>query len=1412
MGSKKRQSSAVQESYGEEEKQNNNSKSDMKIHEENTNGERGNSALQAALQSLKPMERKKKRKEMDKERHRFVFEAKGPSEVKNTSENGSVIQIQLPSPQTSVFPGFHIDVFRNLASADSLVREAAAETLVRELIEVQRAFEQLGNNVDNEGSPQLEAEKDDGLEGCAPSLRYAVRRLIRGVSSSRECARQGFSLGLAVVVEMIPAVKLVPVMKLIINLLEVSSAMKGLEARDCYLGRLFAYGSLARSHRLATEWIFDKNTPVMREFTSTVISLAQTKRYLHEPAVAVILDMLEKVKELSWLMPHILALQLPVEAIKSHVLLAPGMQEWFQKAAETGNPDALFLALKLQERVSMDRETFGELLPHPLNAENFFSRENLQLLERCFKESTFCLPRLHSIWHVVINILIPDAKSQIDVENFSKKNKKSRKCCSSEDIIKNIRCFCEVVIEGILLQSSHDRKHLALNILQLLLPRLPASCINSVLSHKLVHCLMDILSTKSSWLYNAAQLFMKELICWANIEDDRRATIIVCLQKYSNGRFDCITRTDIVKALVSDIRTSKSCLHFVHNLMNLFVDEAGITDEPSDQSHTTDENSEVGSTEDKGSPGASGNMDSLKIWIINTMPRVLKNLKVDMKMGISAQTELGNFFEEKLKVQTEIVKFLAVQGLFSASLGTEVTSFELQEKFKWPKVASSSSLCTMCIEELQLLLEDAQKEELGGSVNNLELSDLGSYFMCFLKTLCSIPSVSLYRTLSNEDKRAFNRLQAAESRLYQKIQLMTTKKLDALEGEMEQLKAGVEEKYSRVEGRVSAIENRFENFEEMMEKRLEMQSKASLERKIGSGFVANKLHAMRYLLIHLVLQILLYPDDFSEAALDFVVCCKKVFPSSENSDSSEEEDAFDDNDMPELMDVLVETLLSVLPRSSARMGYVVEQVFRFFCGDITDYGLQRMLHVVKKDLKPLRHPVSNDDDDDDDDDDDEILGIEDIDEMEEAKADEMSVYKEHEDDSEEMGNGGERTSSSGDEFVEGELAGVEHKENGQKRGEDDPLKLVKAVGDEEDAKSEASDDSDGGMDDAAMFRMDAYHAQLLKERTGNDNALSQLILFKLRILSLLEIYVQKYPGKSNILSIYSCLVQAYSKYHGVGGNEQLGQRINGILQKKIIKGRDYPKGDDISLDSLAKLLEKSLKIASRSRVKDISSLAQASAFWLLKIVNSRNFSELELSSIVQIFESLLVDYFNNRNCRLKSGFIKEIIRRHHWLGLKLFGFLLGKCTNAKSEFRRIEAVDMVDCIIKSVIPSSKVVGDKEAISKSSKLLKAHLPALCELIFQLLNNLPGKQSRRAEVRRFCTRSLQAVSMLNLKKSFLNVKVHAESKNAKLQGATQAILKGGIKICLEFLIFWLIPNAVIISPGCGISPSMQATFCM
>lgn len=44
-------------------------------------------------------------------------------------------------------------------------------------------------------SPQRRAKKD--VASHTDSLNYAIKRLVRGTQSSRQCARQGFSLGLA---------------------------------------------------------------------------------------------------------------------------------------------------------------------------------------------------------------------------------------------------------------------------------------------------------------------------------------------------------------------------------------------------------------------------------------------------------------------------------------------------------------------------------------------------------------------------------------------------------------------------------------------------------------------------------------------------------------------------------------------------------------------------------------------------------------------------------------------------------------------------------------------------------------------------------------------------------------------------------------------------------------------------------------------------------------------------------------------------------------------------------------------------------------------------------------------------------------------------------------------------------------
>ena len=267
------------------------------------------------------------------------------------------------------------------------------------------------------------------------------------------------------------------------------------------------------------------------------------------------------------------------------------------------------------------------------------------------QESAFCLPRIHSLWLVITEMLVREAASQHDINTSSgKKHKKNKKASSCEDNKRNLSNFCEVLIEGSLLLSSHDRKHLAFSILLSLLPKLSPSAIQVVLSSKVVHGLMDILSNESSWLYNAGKHFLKELVSVASHDNDRCAAVIINLQKYSGGRFDSMTKTKIVKELAGKFHSVEDCLYLVQNLMALFVDEESVTDEPSDQSQTTDENSEIGPTEEQELLG-QGNTDLLKSWVVNTISCVLKNLKLTSKGN--SDSEMAKCIESSIQKVAE---------------------------------------------------------------------------------------------------------------------------------------------------------------------------------------------------------------------------------------------------------------------------------------------------------------------------------------------------------------------------------------------------------------------------------------------------------------------------------------------------------------------------------------------------------------------------------------------------------------------------------------------------------------------------------------------------------------------------------------------------------------------------------------
>ncbi|PWA83033.1 DNA polymerase V family [Artemisia annua] len=316
-------------------------------------------------------------------------------------------------------------------------------------------------------------------------------------------------------------------------------------------------------------------------------------------------------------------------------------------------------------------------------------------------------------------------------------------------------------------------------------------------------------------------------------------------------------------------------------------------------------------------------------------------------------------------------------------------------------------------------------------------------------------------------------------------------------------------------------------------------------------------------------------------------------------------------------------------------------------------------------------------------------------------------------------------------------------------------------------REENSDDSDGGMDDEAMFRMDSYLAQIFKEKRnqagGGDTADSQLVLFKLRVLSLLEIYLHENQGKLNVM-------QAFVNPHTTEGSEQLGDRICKIVEHKILKAKHHPKGESLQLSMLEPLLEKNLKLASKpfkkkktaitpskkkqsasfQRYKKIVNLAQNSTYWILKIIDFGNFSEEDMEKVFDILKSAIVAYFDGKNSQLKPQFLKEIIRRCAWVGKRYFGLLVEKCSTAKSKFRQVEALDL---LLEALKPFVSVNKSKDTVGLGKKMISSNLSELCVLIKELVTNMPEKQARRAEVRRFCGRMFHIISTLKLSKKFL-----------------------------------------------------------
>lgn len=297
---------------------------------------------------------------------------------------------------------------------------------------------------------------------------------------------------------------------------------------------------------------------------------------------------------------------------------------------------------------------------------------------------------MHSVWILLLDLLFAPPNSHIQ-ESAKKKRAKSGSSKDSKDTKKleeKLANFWRVAVDGALLSSSHERKNLAMELLLLVLPRLPnLESVGIVLSNIFVRCILDILSSKDSHLHKSAQRCLSGLRLWAESSNLRRAAVIVGLQKNSYGKFDTLSKTSTVKALTNGLTTEDGVLAFVHNLEDLFVAaDSTVVKVPEELV----EGSEDAVVNGHDKPGAND-----RIWIVEQMCALCRQVKVEPK---AAQASLYR----------AVIKFLVTHSIFEASKlqnGGDVA----KKGFRWPQKPLTVNIRKLCAERLHSILVDAEQ-------------------------------------------------------------------------------------------------------------------------------------------------------------------------------------------------------------------------------------------------------------------------------------------------------------------------------------------------------------------------------------------------------------------------------------------------------------------------------------------------------------------------------------------------------------------------------------------------------------------------------------------------------------------------------------------------------------------------------
>lgn len=369
---------------------------------------------------------------------------------------------------------------------------------------------------------------------------------------------------------------------------------------------------------------------------------------------------------------------------------------------------------------------------------------------------------------------------------------------------------------------------------------------------------------------------------------------------------------------------------------------------------------------------------------------------------------------------------------------------------------------------------------------------------------------------------------------------------------------------------------------------------------------------------------------------------------------------------PEWIEVVVEVLLSILSTDSSVLRAVVQCVFRLLNEYLTPSAVVQIVSVLDPEME--NNPLKEGDEQSEDE------------EEEESDAEEI--------DKKENGDALDEAEDDSDEEMSDD--DTELKTPDQLR-----MAIQKALGASQDSDAESInadmiDEEEGrNLDDALAeaFKQFSGKGMKSKKERKDKKAVSD---FRIRVLDLIDIYLEKDPSMDITLSLMEPLIRSLEYCLEDNSFIELERRLRKTI-RNLTKIKKFSSTDNVTVDLLCDYLNSTIDKGGRSHFmfQALGDVVTQCATFLIhcsqKIDTSSKSAQKACHKMIEIFKESLKSYFLNRNCLLPIIFFHSVLQTD-WNGVyDMIPVVIESAFNGSvRQFRRNEALELLSGFYRSL--------------------------------------------------------------------------------------------------------------------------------